>query len=176
MQRHPTTNDDSKTRRLIDRHTQVSCMQPKWKLILITSSVAGFCGFLTIVFAAYSLFRGETYRESLAAVKSHPEVIEALGTPMEPSLLFSPNYFFSGFMLQYQVTGPRASAMVYMLASKEEDVWALESVWILPDGASETISVLEPEPVSSSGSCNSLINDYEMPDYPTEESEQISDS
>ena len=142
-------------------------MQRKWKLALIISSLIGFCGFLSIMFAAYSLFRGETYRESLAVVQSHPEVIEALGTPMEPSLLFSPNYFFSGFMLHYQVTGPRARAKVFMYASKEEDLWTLESVWVLPDGAPETISVLEPEPVTSSGSCNAPIEDYETPDYPT---------
>lgn len=146
-------------------------MQRKWKLALIITSLVGFCGFLYLLFSAYTLFRGETYRESLAAVQSHPEVIEALGTPIEPSLLFSPNIFFSSIFMQYEVHGPRASGKVFMFASKEEDRWALDTVWVLPEGSEEPIDVVEPEPVSSGGSCNAPIDDYETPEYPTEDSE-----
>ncbi|HEY7885598.1 MAG TPA: cytochrome c oxidase assembly factor Coa1 family protein [Cellvibrionaceae bacterium] len=147
-------------------------MQKKWLIVLVISSFAGFCGFVFLATSYYKLFKGDAYYESIAAIQSHPEVIEQLGSPIKPSWFFSGNYFYNTLLVRYEISGTKADGLVYIEARKDKEAWTLDSVWVMPSNTDDFIIVLEPEPIPSSGGCNAP-EDFNADELPEEDMEGI---
>ncbi len=148
-------------------------MTKNGKIILISLSLLGFCGFLYFLYGGYKLFRGDLYDQSLEALAQNPDIQNQVGVPFEPSLLFSGNYFFSTMYMQYEIAGPNGNGWVVLVAEKTDAAWELSSLWVQVDNSEEYITVIEPEAYSfdaeayeaeaadySSGSCDAP-DDYE---------------
>ncbi|UTF59034.1 cytochrome c oxidase assembly factor Coa1 family protein [Gilvimarinus sp. DA14] len=120
-------------------------MTKNGKIILASLSAVGFCGFIYILYSAYHLFRGDLYHDSLTALQQHSEIQEKIGLPLEPSLLFSGNYFFDSMFMQYEISGPKGDGWVVLMGEKSDGAWTLGSLWVQVNDSDEFITVIESE-------------------------------
>jgi len=124
--------------------SEPSWWQRNWKWF-----VPAGCGTLVLLFAvmvgsifwfATSMMRSsEAYAQAFAAATTHPAVVEALGTPIEPdgftggSIETTPS---SGNAdLKIPIAGPRGNATVYVVAVKQTGRWIMKELVVdLPGG------------------------------------------
>lgn len=78
-----------------------------------------------IVFSAMK--SSEVYKNALARAKTHPAVIEALGSPVTEGLLLSGNTNVNGASgeanLSIPVSGPKGKGTIYVAATKSLGQW-----------------------------------------------------
>ena len=69
----------------------------------------------------------DVYKDALARAKSHPAVIEALGSPVTEGFLVSGNTNVNGASgetnLAIPISGPRGKGTIYMSANKSLGQW-----------------------------------------------------
>jgi hypothetical protein len=111
--------------------------QRNWKWFVPTGclTIALLAGGLvaTIFFFATSMMQSsDAYANAMAAARSHPEVVAAIGTPIEPdgftggSINTSPT---SGKAdLSIPVAGPKGKATVYVVAEKRTGEWRMREL------------------------------------------------
>ena len=78
-----------------------------------------------LVFSAMK--SSEVYKDALARAKTHPAVIEALGSPVTEGLLLSGNTNVNGASgeanLSIPISGPKGNGTIYVAANKSLGRW-----------------------------------------------------
>lgn len=119
--------------------------QRKW-------AIAGFVLLFVVlplfVTAISSMLKGEAYEQSLIAIESNAEVVEFLGTPIEPGLFVLGNIQISGpdgqAALQYSVSGPNGEAEAYVYAYKDMGQWVLHELVVYNEEKNRKIQIVTP--------------------------------
>jgi len=114
----------------------------KWFIPLTAVACLGlFCTFIAgILFFVTSMMKNsEPFNDSLQTASQSPEIIEALGEPIEPGLLVLGSISLSNndgeVEINYSISGPRDEARVFVKGSKSDGVWTYEkTACILPNG------------------------------------------
>jgi hypothetical protein len=86
------------------------------------------------------------YTHAVELAESNPEVLEALGEPLETGWLATGSIEVSGpsgeAELAIPIKGPRGSGTLYVIASKRAGQWAFELVQLEVEGRPERIDLL----------------------------------
>ncbi len=95
------------------------------------------------------MLKGEAYDLSLEAIKSHKEVVQLIGSPIEAGFFVSGGIRVSGSggqaSLQYSVSGPKGTAEAYVVAVKKKGKWVLREVVVHSEKQQKEIQVILPE-------------------------------
>ncbi len=105
-----------------------------------------------IVFSAVK--SSDVYKDALARAKTHPAVIEALGSPVTEGLLLSGNTNVNGASgeanLSIPVSGPKGKGTVYVAATKSLGRWNYSGLVLEIARTHQRIDLLQrPTPASS---------------------------
>jgi len=113
---------------------------------------------LVLVFAVFGvglvglLFTGlktsEPYTEAVELARRHPDVVEALGEPLEAGWLTSGSISISGSSGEAEfsipIHGPRGHGTIHVVATKEAGQWAFELLEVEIEGRNKRIDLLSP--------------------------------
>jgi len=128
-----------------------------WKWVVPVGCVVPvlFCsGLILLIFSAvFGMIKGsQPYTQSLTAAQANAQVQTALGTPIEPALLVTGNIQLNnanGFAdIQYQITGPKGSATVYVVGNKTAGTWTYTTMAVEIQGANPQRIDLQTTPGS----------------------------
>ena len=105
-----------------------------------------------IVFSAVK--SSDVYKDALARAKTHPAVIEALGSPVTEGLLLSGNTNVNGASgeanLSIPVSGPKGKGTIYVAATKSLGRWNYSGLVLEIARTHQRIDLLQrPVPASS---------------------------
>ena len=105
-----------------------------------------------IVFSAVK--SSDVYKDALARAKTHPAVIEALGSPVTEGLLLSGNTNVNGASgeanLSIPVSGPKGKGTIYVAATKSLGRWNYTGLVLEIARTHQRIDLLQrPAPTSS---------------------------
>jgi hypothetical protein len=105
-----------------------------------------------IVFSAMK--SSDVYKDALARAKTHPAVIEALGSPVTEGLLLSGNTNVNGASgeanLSIPVSGPKGKGTIYVAATKSLGRWNYSGLVLEIERTHQRIDLLQrPAPASS---------------------------
>jgi hypothetical protein len=105
-----------------------------------------------IVFSAVK--SSDVYKDALARAKTHPAVIEALGSPVAEGLLLSGNTNVNGASgeanLSIPVSGPKGKGTIYVAATKSLGRWNYSGLVLEIERTHQRIDLLQrPAPASS---------------------------
>ena len=102
----------------------------KWAVpgIVMTAMTMLVTFIVAIFILVFSLLKSsDVYKESVAAAKANPEVVAALGTPIEEGFLITGQINISGQAgdadLAIPLSGPNGAATVYVEAHKSGGSW-----------------------------------------------------
>ena len=83
------------------------------------------------------------YKDSIAAVQSHPAAIEALGEPIEPGWMPSGNISVENDTgkvdFSIGVSGPKGDGTIKVIGTKSNGVWTYQTWHLKVDGQEEVI-------------------------------------
>lgn len=104
-------------------------------------------GVLTFVF---SMFRSsEPYQQAMERARRNPQVVAALGTPIEPGWLMTGNLNESGASgeaeLSIPISGPKGKGTIFVSARKSAGKWEFRALIVELDGG-ERIDLLREKP------------------------------
>jgi len=106
----------------------------------------GGCLTAVFVFVFGMLKSSDAYTHSLAAVRADSELQAALGEPIEPGYFVTGNINVSGSAghadLFYDVTGPKGTGTVYVVADKQAGQWTFETLVVEIGSSGQRIDVL----------------------------------
>jgi hypothetical protein len=115
--------------------------------LLLLATVGLFVGGIFLVVSA-SMKSSEPYQVALEAARRHPEVVEALGEPIEPGLLPTGSIETSGpggsADLAIPISGPKGAATVYVSARKTAGRWQLDVLEAAIDGREGRVQLIDP--------------------------------
>lgn len=101
-------------------------------------------GVLSLVFGG--LRSSWPYREGVRLARGHPEVMKALGEPIEPALLFSGSIHVTGpsgnARFSVPLRGPRGRATLHVVAKKVAGEWGFEQAGVMLGGRQERVDLL----------------------------------
>ncbi len=121
-------------------------------VILLIAMVALPVGGIAALFTG--LRSSDVYQVALERAQSDPTVVEALGEPIEPGILFSGSINFSGSSgeADYSVPlrGPRGRATLYVIGQKRAGEWTFELMEVEIQDTGERVDLLGAD--GSSGS------------------------
>ena len=105
-----------------------------------------------IVFSAVK--SSDVYKDALAQAKTHPAVIEALGSPVTEGFLVSGNTNVNGASgeanLSIPVSGPKGKGTIYVAARKSLGRWNYSGLVLEIERTHQRIDLLQrPAPASS---------------------------
>ena len=105
-----------------------------------------------IVFSAVK--SSDIYKDALARAKTHPAVIEALGSPVTEGFLVSGNTSVNGASgeanLSVPVSGPKGKGTIYVAATKSLGRWNYSGLVLEIKRTHQRIDLLQrPAPASS---------------------------
>ena len=109
----------------------------------------------SIVLIVFSAIKSsDVYKDALARAKTHPAVIEALGSPVTEGLLLSGNTNVNGASgeanLSIPVSGPKGKGTVYVAATKSLGRWNYSGLVLEIARTHQRIDLLQrPTPASS---------------------------
>jgi hypothetical protein len=105
-----------------------------------------------IVFGAVK--SSDVYKDALARAKTHPAVIEALGSPVTEGLLLSGNTNVNGASgeanLSIPVSGPKGKGTIYVAATKSLGQWNYSGLVLEIARTHQRIDLLPPPVPASS--------------------------
>ena len=105
--------------------------------------VACFGGVYVLV--ASSIKSSEVYQLALEKAQSNPEVVEALGEPIEPGFWVLGTISTTGISgeadLQFPISGPKNRGTVYVTARRENAVWRFYTLAARIDGQDELVDL-----------------------------------
>ena len=115
-------------------------------VVLITVFVLGI---VLIVFGA--LKSSDAYKTAVARAKANPEVVAALGEPIEEGMFLSGTTNVDGSSgnadLTIPISGPKGKAKVYAIATKRAGRWTYSTLEAEIQGPGERINLLGAEAV-----------------------------
>jgi len=122
------------------------------KVFLIGCSVIIVLGVALIAVLAFFVFgaikKAEPYKQAVDKVRNDPRVVAALGEPIDPGFWVSGSVNFNNAKgncdFKFPVSGPKAKAMVHVVASTEGRGWDYSVLDVTPDNGSPPINVLAP--------------------------------
>ena len=98
-----------------------------------------------IVFSAVK--SSDVYKDALARAKTHPAVIEALGSPVTEGLLLSGNTNVNGASgeanLSIPVSGPKGKGTIYVAATKSLGRWNYSGLVLEIEPKNQRIDLLQ---------------------------------
>ncbi len=109
----------------------------------------------SIVLIVFSAMKSsDIYKDALARAKTHPAVIEALGSPVTEGLLLSGNTNINGASgeanLSIPVSGPKGKGTIYVAATKSLGRWNYSGLVLEIAKTHQRIDLLQrPAPTSS---------------------------
>ena len=87
------------------------------------------------------------YKDALAMAKTHPAVVEALGTPIEEGFFVMGNINVSGPTghadLAIPISGPKGKGTIYAKASKHAGQWTFSNLTVQIKATNERIDLIE---------------------------------
>jgi Cytochrome oxidase complex assembly protein 1 len=113
------------------------------------SLVVLFVGLVTsVVLIAFSAVKStDVYKDAVARAKSHPAVIEALGSPITEGVLVSGNTNVNGASgeanLSIPISGPKGNGTVYVAAKKSLGRWNYSGLVLEINKTHQRIDLLE---------------------------------
>ena len=124
--------------------------QRNWKWLipvgclgLLLVPVGCVVGIAAITFGA--LKSSDVYQQSLERAKANPQVIEALGEPIDAGLLMSGSINVSGPSGEADVAipihGPNGKGTIYAVATKSAGTWTYSRLEVEIDGRAERIQL-----------------------------------
>ncbi len=117
---------------------------PAVVLALILMCVSCAALLMTTVFGAIK--SSDVYKQALTQAQVNPEVIAALGEPVEPGFLVSGSVETSGQAgqadLSIPLSGPQASGTLYVSAVKEAGEWQFNRLEVVVEDSGERIDLL----------------------------------
>ena len=115
-------------------------------VVLIAAFVAAI---VLIVFGA--LKSSDAYKTAVARAKSNPQVIEALGTPIEEGMFLSGKTNVDGSSgeadLTIRISGPEGKGKIYAIATKRAGRWTYSTLEVEVEGREDRINLLGDEAV-----------------------------
>ena len=122
----------------------------RWAVpLLCLFGTAAFAGFIAlIVFVVFESMRSsDAYTTAMQRTREHPQVTEALGTPIEPGWYVSGQINVSGpsgeASLQIPISGPKGEGDIYVEAEKNAGRWTYSTLIVGVVGLDEPIDLLE---------------------------------
>ena len=116
---------------------------PTGCLAIVTVFVALIIGLIAAVFGAIRL--SDPSETALASAMANPDVVAAIGDPMEIGWFVSGNISVDGSSgeadLSVPVSGPRGSCTVYVIGEKSAGKWNYSVLEADCDGVSERINL-----------------------------------
>lgn len=123
----------------------------RWAVpLLCVLGTAAFAGFIALLmFAVFAGMRSsDAYTTAMQRAREHPQVTEALGTPIEPGWYLSGQMNVSGpsgeASLQIPISGPKGKADLYVEAEKASGRWTYSTLLVDVDGQDEPIDLIAP--------------------------------
>ena len=121
----------------------------KWIVPLVVLTPVLICGGAVTLLVKMVLgeVRGITpYHLALERAEADPEVINAIGTPIEPGFFFNGSYQVSGQSghadLSIPVNGPRGHAVVDVVAIKHQGRWIYETMHVTIGRTGQRVDLL----------------------------------
>lgn len=107
-----------------------------------------------VVIVLSAMKSSDIYKDALARAKTHPAVIEALGSPVTEGLLLSGNTNVNGASgeanLSVPVSGPKGKGTIYVAATKSLGQWNYSGLVLEIERTHQRIDLLQrPVPASS---------------------------
>lgn len=122
--------------------------QKKW-------AISGVILWFVVFPAVFFLFGGmmknnEAYKISLATVQNTPEVIEVIGSPIEPGFFVFGSVQTSGSSgkaeLNYKIIGPNGEGSAYVAAEKKLGKWNIFELATYFGDIDKRIDIIQPQP------------------------------
>jgi hypothetical protein len=107
------------------------------------------CAFVAaIFFFVFSMMKtNDAYQHALDAARHDPEVVSALGQPIEEGWLVSGNFEENGASGQASfaipVSGPKGSGTIFVEAKKSAGTWNYDTMAVAVDGSGKRIDLLD---------------------------------
>ena len=121
---------------------------PTGCLTMVALVVAFIAAIVLIVFGAMK--SSDAYKGAVAQAKAHPEVIAALGTPIEEGLFVSGKTNVKDSSGQADLTipisGPKGNAKIYAVATKTAGRWKYSTLEVQVTGREDRIELLGATP------------------------------
>mgnify|MGYP005861663867 FL=1 len=119
---------------------------PAVVLALILMCVS--CAALLMTTVVGAIKSSDVYKQAVTDAQVNPEVIAALGEPVEPGFLVSGSVETSGQAgqadLSIPLSGPQASGTLYVSAVKEAGEWQFNRLEVVVEDSGERIDLLGP--------------------------------
>jgi hypothetical protein len=122
-----------------------------WKWVVPVGCVgmlAMFAAFLASIFLVVfgAMRSSDAYQIAISRARESPEVVEALGEPVEAGWFISGNINVSGpsgdASLSIPVCGPRGAGTIYLVAEKIAGEWVFERLEVELEGSGERLDLL----------------------------------
>ena len=101
-------------------------------------------GIVMVVFGAMK--SSDAYKTAVARARANPEVVAALGTPIEEGLFVSGKTNVEGSSgeadLTISISGPKGKAKLYAIATKSAGRWTYSTLEVAIDGRDDRINLL----------------------------------
>lgn len=137
------------------RGSAVPAPRPSWWLRNWKWFVPTGCLTLLVLFAAFigaivlivfgALKSSDAYKTAVARAKANPQVVEALGTPIEEGMFLSGTTNVEGSSgaadLTIPISGPRGKAKIYAIATKAAGRWTYSTLEVAVDGREDRIDL-----------------------------------
>ncbi len=126
---------------------------PRWCVaVVITGSALVMAVIVLAVFTVVigSIKSSDVYVTAMDRVRHNPAVAAALGTPLNERILVTGNIHVSGptglAELEIPISGPKASATVYVEATKQLGEWHFDHLIVQLDSTRKRLDLLAPPP------------------------------
>lgn len=101
-------------------------------------------GIVMLVFGAMK--SSDAYKTAVTMAKANPEVVAALGTPIEEGLFVSGKTNVEGSSgeadLTIPISGPKGKAKIYAIATKRAGTWTYTTLEVAIDGRDARVDLL----------------------------------
>ena len=127
--------------------------QRHWRWALPLLGVLGVSLFAAAVLAFASALFGmmrssDVYIAAMQRMRDHPQVVAALGTPIEPGWYLTGSMQTAGTSgradLQIPISGPKGEGDLYLAAEKNHGQWTYSTLIVTVDGRDAPIDLLTP--------------------------------
>jgi len=123
--------------------------------VVVTASALVMAGIVLAVFTVVigSIKSSDVYLTAMDRVRHDPAVASALGTPFREGMLVTGNIHVSGptglAELEIPVSGPKASATVYVEATKQLGEWRFDHLIVQLDATHRRLDLLSTPPAKA---------------------------
>ena len=101
-------------------------------------------GIVMLVFGAMK--SSDAYKTAVARARANPEVVAALGTPIDEGLFVSGKTNVEGSSgeadLTIPISGPKGKAKLYAIATKRAGQWTYTTLEVAIDGRDDRVNLL----------------------------------